>query len=106
MKVWTGLLVGVAAWASLGVGQAAASEAISKKAGCAVCHTTDKKIVGPTYKEIAAKYREGPRCAPKLAQSVRKGSKGVFGQVPMTPTPPDKISDAELKATIDWILKM
>jgi cytochrome c len=106
MKVWTGLLVAVAAWASLGSGQAAASEALSKKAGCAVCHTTDKKLVGPTYKEIAAKYKKDPNAPAKLAQSVRKGSKGVFGQVPMTPTPPDKISDAELKAMIDWILKM
>lgn len=87
-------------------GTAAASEAISKKAGCAVCHDTSKKLVGPTYKEIAAKYKKDPNAAARLAQSVRKGSKGVFGQVPMLPTGTDKLSDAELKAVIDWILKM
>jgi cytochrome c len=88
------------------VAPAAASEAISKKAGCAVCHDTSKKLVGPTYKEIAAKYKKDPNAAARLAQSVRKGSKGVFGQVPMLPTGTDKLSDAELKAVIDWILKM
>lgn len=89
-----------------GASAATASEAISKKAGCGVCHDVNKKLLGPPYKDIAAKYRKDPKAAEKFAQSIRKGSKGVFGQVPMTPTGPDKLSDAELRQMIDWILKM
>lgn len=101
------LVIAAAAGAcALAGAPASASEAISKKAGCAVCHDVNKKLVGPTYKDIAAKYKKDPNAAAKFAQSIRKGSKGVFGQVPMTPTGPDKLSDAELKQVTDWILKM
>ncbi|MCU0774007.1 MAG: c-type cytochrome [Ideonella sp.] len=84
---------------------ALASDAISKKAGCAVCHSVDKRGLGPSYQEIAAKYKGDAKAPALLAERVRKGSKGVWGAVPMTPTPPDRLSDAELKAVVDWILK-
>jgi cytochrome c len=84
---------------------ALASDAISKKAGCAVCHSGDKNALGPSYQQIAAKYKGDAKAPALLAERVRKGSKGVWGAVPMTPTPPDKLSDAELKAVVDWILK-
>ena len=75
------------------------------KAGCMSCHTKDKKLVGPSFKDIAAKYKGQSDIVAKLSEKVRKGGSGVFGPVPMAPNPPDKISDADLKAAIELILK-
>jgi cytochrome c len=75
------------------------------KAGCLACHTKDKKLVGPAYKDVAAKYKGQADAVAKLAEKVRKGSQGVWGPVPMPPTTPDKISDADLKVAIEWALK-
>lgn len=87
--------------------QAAASpaEEAMTKAGCTACHSVDKKIVGPAFKDIAAKYKGQDGAAAKLFDKVRKGGSGSFGPIPMSPNPPEKISDADLKAAIDFILK-
>ncbi len=74
------------------------------RSGCMACHTVDKKLVGPAFKEIAAKYK-GQDVVAKLMDKVRKGGTGSFGPVPMLPNPPDKINDAELKAAVEFILK-
>lgn len=76
------------------------------KAACTACHTQDKKLVGPAFKEIAAKYRGQKDAAAQLADKVRKGGKGVWGPIPMPASGPDKISDAELKAALDWVLAL
>ena len=75
------------------------------KAGCMACHAKDKKVVGPSFKDIAAKYKGQADAPAKLFDKVRKGGSGVWGPVPMAPNPVDKISDADLKAAIDKILK-
>jgi cytochrome c len=93
------------ALAAVTAAPAHASDALSRKAGCAVCHSVDKKGLGPSYQDIAAKYKGDAKAPALLAERVRKGSKGVWGTVPMTPTSPDQISDADLKVVIDWILK-
>jgi len=82
----------------------AAPEAAMEKAGCLACHTKDKKLVGPSFKEIAAKYK-GQDVVPTLMQKVRTGGKGSFGPIPMAPNPPDKINDADLKEAVEFILK-
>ncbi len=74
------------------------------KAGCMACHTKDKKLVGPSFKDIAAKY-QGQDVTAKLVEKVRKGGSGSFGPIPMSPTGPDKISDDALKGAIQSILK-
>ena len=74
------------------------------KAGCMACHAKDKKVVGPAFKEIAAKYK-GQDVTAKLMDKVRKGGAGSFGPIPMSPNPPEKISDGDLKAAIEQILK-
>ena len=79
-------------------------EEAMNKAGCLACHTKDKKLVGPAFKDIAAKYK-GQDVAAKLVDKVRKGGSGVFGPVPMAPNSPDKINDADLKAAVEWILQ-
>ena len=74
------------------------------KAGCMACHAKDKKLVGPSFKDIAAKYK-GQDAVAKLTEKVRKGGSGSFGPIPMSPNGPDKISDADLKESIEFILK-
>jgi cytochrome c len=98
------LLVAIAAALTAG-GAWADAESAMAKAGCTACHAKDKKIVGPSFKEIAAKYKGQPDVVAQLMDKVRKGGKGVFGPVPMAPNPPDKISDAELKEAVEYILK-
>ena len=85
---------------------ASASEAIASKAGCLACHAVDKKLVGPSYKDIAAKYKGQADAPGKLADKVRKGGVGNWGPppIPMPPNPVDKISDADLKTVVQWIL--
>lgn len=85
-------------------GAMAGAEDAMTKAGCMACHTKDKKLVGPAFKEIAAKYK-GLDATAKLMDKVRKGGAGTFGPIPMAPNPPDKISDADLKAAVELILK-
>ncbi|MEO8123630.1 MAG: c-type cytochrome [Burkholderiales bacterium] len=77
-----------------------------KKAGCLACHSDDKKIVGPSYKDVAAKYKGQPDAVAKLTEKVRKGGSGVWGPVPMSPNPVSKISDADLKTAIEYILSL
>jgi cytochrome c len=72
------------------------------KNGCAACHTADRKLVGPSYKEIAGKYRGDAAAPTKLAAKVKAGSSGVWGQVPMPPNP--QINDDDLKQIIAFIL--
>ena len=79
-------------------------EAAMNKAGCMACHAKDKKLVGPSFKDIAAKHK-GKDSTAALTEKVRKGGSGVYGPVPMAPNGPDKISDADLKAAIEFILK-
>jgi cytochrome c len=80
--------------------------AVATKAGCIACHAKDKKLVGPAYQEIAKKSKGQADAQAKLAAKVRKGGSGVYGTVPMPPNDDKKISDADLKAVIAWILKM
>ena len=80
-------------------------EADMTKAGCNACHSKDKKIVGPSYKEIAAKNKGKADAVASLTAKARAGGKGVYGPIPMPPNPVAKIGDAELKAAVEWILK-
>lgn len=82
----------------------AGPEQAMTKAGCMACHTQDKKLIGPAFKDIAAKYK-GQDVVARLMDKVRKGGAGTFGPVPMAPNGADKIGDADLKAAIEFILK-
>ena len=88
----------------LHTGVAMASPQIALKAGCVGCHMADRKLVGPSYKEIAVKYRGKPDALAKLTQRVRKGGPGTWGPVPMPVSDTARISDADLKAVITWML--
>jgi cytochrome c len=99
------LLAALALTAFAAYADDASTLAAMDKAGCMACHTKDKKLVGPPFVEIAAKYKGQADAPPKLAEKVRKGGSGSFGPVPMAPNPPDKISDKDLKEAIELILK-
>ena len=84
-------------------GPAPADETLAKKYNCLACHQIDKKGVGPAYKEIAKKYKGQAGIEVKLAQKVKKGGVGVWGQVPMPPNA--AVPDGDVKKLVDWILK-
>ncbi|MFW5331338.1 c-type cytochrome [Hydrogenophaga sp. ZJX-1] len=95
----------LASFMALGSGAAFADgEAALTQSGCMACHAKDKKLVGPSFKDIAAKYK-GQDVAAKLFEKVRKGGSGVFGPIPMSPNGVDKIGDGDLKDAIAVILK-
>lgn len=80
------------------------AQALATKNQCMTCHKLEGKLVGPAYKDVAAKYKEDPEALDKLTAKVRNGGKGVWGQIPM---PPNKtISDDDLKTVINWILSL
>ena len=94
----------LAATAALLAGPALANvDEAMNKAGCMACHAKDKKLVGPSFKDIAARYK-GQDVVPRLVAKVRKGGAGTFGPVPMAPVGPDKISDGDLKAAVELML--
>ena len=81
---------------------ATASEELAKKHACFACHTVDKKMVGPSYKDVAAKYRGDKTAEAKLFDKVKKGGQGVWGQVPMPPN--SQVPDADIRTLVKWIL--
>lgn len=80
------------------------AEALAKSSGCMVCHGIDTKLVGPSYKEVAAKYLGVKDAAAILVKKVKDGGSGVWGEIPMPPHP--DISDADLETMVDWILSI
>jgi cytochrome c len=89
---------------SLAILPAAANEELAKKNACTACHSVDKKIVGPAFKEVAAKYRNDKTAEAKLVDKVKKGGVGVWGQVPMPPN--SQVSDADVKTLVKWVLSL
>jgi len=102
-----GLLSGIAlASASVNVlADAPAAEELAKKDGCLLCHAVDKKVVGPAYKEVAAKYKGDKSMEAKLIEKVKKGGSGVWGQIPMPPNSP-QVKDEDIKTIVQWILSL
>ncbi len=83
-------------------GSAAASAELAKAKACLACHTVDKKVVGPAYKDVAAKYAGQADAREKLAAKILKGGSGAWGAVPMPPNPQVKPEEAAQLA--EWIL--
>jgi len=74
---------------------------LAAKYNCQSCHAVDSKLVGPAYKDVAAKYAGDPDAPAKLEQKVKSGGSGVWGAIPM---PPNNVPDADLKTLVEWIL--
>ena len=96
-----GLTIALIAAGVAFAGQVAADEALAKAKNCLTCHAADKKIVGPSYKDVAAKYKGQGDAVAKLAAKIKTGGKGVWGEVPM---PPNNVTDDEAKKLAAWVL--
>lgn len=84
----------------LSAGAAQADQALAKSKNCLSCHAMDKKVVGPSYKDVAKKYTANDEAM--LAEKVIKGGKGVWGPVPMPPNP--SVKPEEATKLVKWIL--
>jgi cytochrome c len=92
----------VPALAVLAASPAWADEALAKNKNCMACHAVDKKLVGPAYKDVAAKYAGQKDAADMLATKILKGGTGAWGAVPMPANP--QVSEAEAKKLAAWVL--
>lgn len=109
MKIRIAVLSAAGALALMSNGANAAIDdktatALMNKAGCAACHSVDKKGVGPSYKDVSKKRKGQKDVAATLEKKVREGGAGVYSPVPMPPNPKEKISDADIKHMVEWIL--
>ncbi len=103
MKIAAALL----AASTLAVASAAVADQLEdmmKKNGCSACHAEDKKVIGPSYKDVAAKYKGDATAVTKLTDKVKKGGSGVWGPVPMPPN--TQVSDADAKKMVELILAL
>jgi cytochrome c len=87
----------------LASGQAAADEALAKQKGCTACHSIDRKLIGPAYRDVAKKYKAEKDASAKLVTSILGGSTGKWGAVPM---PANKITQEEAGKLAAWILSL
>lgn len=92
----------VAAALMAGSGVALADQKLAQEKNCMACHAVDKKMVGPAYKEVAAKYAGQKDAEAKLVQKVLKGGSGVWGPVPMPANA--QVNEADAKKLVSWIL--
>ena len=81
---------------------AMADQALATAKNCMACHAIDKKLVGPSYKDVAAKYAGQKDAVDKLAAKIIKGGAGVWGPVPMPANA--QVNDAEAKKLAAWVL--
>lgn len=96
------LLPLIFATSALIAGPAFANADLAQKKNCMACHALDKKVVGPSYQDVAAKYAGQKDAVDKLSQKVIKGGAGVWGPVPMPAN--TAVSDAEAKQLVTWIM--
>ena len=99
------ILMTIATLAAVGAAAPAmADEAMAKAKNCMACHAVDKKQVGPSYKDVAAKYGKEAGAVDKLAAKIQKGGSGVWGAVPMPPNA--NVNADEAKSLATWILSL
>ncbi|MDN3221457.1 c-type cytochrome [Pseudomonas nunensis] len=82
--------------------QAAASQALVQSYACVGCHQANARVVGPSWKDISQKYGDGKATAEQIASSIKAGSTGKWGSIPMPPQA--QVSDADLKSIAQWLL--
>ena len=92
----------LAAFTLAAASPAFASLELAQKNACTACHAVDKKVVGPAYKEVAAKYKGNAKAQAMLEEKVKKGGVGTWGQVPMPPNA--NVKDEDVKTLVKWIL--
>jgi cytochrome c len=96
------LMVGMVAVSAFATQSAMANADLAKAKNCMACHAVANKVVGPAYKDVAAKYAGQKDAEDKLVQKVLKGGSGVWGAIPMPANP--QVSEAEAHTLVKWIL--
>jgi len=96
--------IGLAAACLMLAGAAQANEKLLQASGCTACHSVDKKLIGPSLKDVAAKYRGKKGAEADLIKKVKAGGKGVWGDIPMTPN--SHVKDEDIKTLVQWILEL
>ncbi len=105
MKLFPAILASLAATFAFAASTTAlAMDELHKKHACTACHADDKKLVGPSYKDVAGKYAKDKDAVKKLTDKVRKGGSGVWGPVPMPPNA--SASDADIDKMVKSILAL
>ena len=84
---------------------AAAAKALAQKSGCLACHSVDQKVLGPSFKDVAAKYRGDKTAEAKMVEKVKKGGSGTWGAIPMPANSP-QVKDADITTIVKWIMAM
>lgn len=98
------IVFAAAAALAMTAGVASADQALAQKSACMSCHQVAKKVVGPSFQDISKKYKGDAKAADHFVAVIKKGGKGVWGNVPMPPHP--QVSDENAKKLADWILAM
>jgi len=98
------IVVAAAAALALSAGVASADEALAKERKCMSCHQMERKVVGPSFKDIAKKYKGDAKALAHNVNVIKKGGKGVWGAVPMPPHP--QVSDADAERLARWVLSL
>ncbi len=97
-------LILLAASTALGSNAALANADLAKAKNCMACHAIANKVVGPAYKDVAAKYAGQKDAEDKLTQKVLKGGSGVWGAVPMPAN--TQVNEAEARTLVKWVLSL
>ena len=84
---------------------AADASALAQKSGCLACPSVDKKVLGPAYKDVAAKYKGDKTAEAKLVAKVKAGGSGVWGPMPMPPMGA-QVKEADITTIVQWILSL
>jgi len=98
------IVIAAAAVLAMGAGVASADQALAQKSACMSCHQVAKKVVGPSFQDVAKKYKGDAKAADHIVTVIKKGGKGVWGPVPMPPHP--QVSEENAKKLADWVLAM
>ena len=83
---------------------AVAAQVLATKHACMTCHKVDAKLLGPGFKEVAAKYKGDKTAEANLVSKVKQGGSGAWGSIPMPPHP--QVPDAEIKTVVQWVLSL
>jgi cytochrome c len=94
----------LAALSIVGTTPALADLALATSKNCMSCHAVDRKVLGPAFKDVAAKYKDDKGAVDTLAAKIMKGGSGVWGPVPMPAN--NQVSDADAKKLAAWVLSI
>ncbi|MDE2117060.1 MAG: c-type cytochrome [Betaproteobacteria bacterium] len=84
---------------------AESGEVLAKNSNCMTCHAVDNKLLGPPFREVAAKYKNDKGAQAALEKKVRSGGAGVWGKMPM-PATAMSVSDGDIKGIVQWVLSL